>query len=194
MDWLKYEKRLRSDNPRERQNAIKELMTLGIKNLDEKQLVDYAEKKVNLLHTFVIYAHLHDPAIGKAVGWAIAATLQSCWSDVEHILKHPSIIIGELGEKGKIFTEDENARAWFYSQMQNVYYYLYILTWDVRCPVCGQRIDYTEKSFVIKNENGKVKILHTKCAIKELNTITEYRKHVEKTVEQMQMQQKANKN
>ncbi len=194
VNWLEYEKRLRSEDRSERQKALKELISMGIRNLNEKQLEEYAKKKVNLLHTFVVYAHLHDPAIGKPVAWAIASTLQSCWADVEHILKNPSLIINELGEKGKIFNEDKEARTWFFTQMQNIYYYLYILTWDVRCSRCGQRISYADQGFVIKHEKGKVKFMHVKCAVEELNTIKEYRDQVEKLAMQMQKNQSARQN
>ena len=185
LNLLEYEKRLKSENREEREKALKELITYGINNLDQKTLEEYAKKHVDLVRVFKEQAHLND-SLAPATSLAIASVLQACWEDVEHILKHPSIILNELGPKADYIRKNQDALEWFYTQFKFIYYYLYILTWNVTCPRCGKRVLFTEPSFVpVEDKNGRlVKVMHTKCAIEELNSIKQYREMTAKIAEQ----------
>ena len=184
VNWLDYEKRLKSEDRSVRQQALKELIAYGINNIDQKTLEEYARKQVNLLHLFVEQAHLND-SLAPASSLAIAAVLQSCWSDVEHILKNPSIILNELGHKADFIKKDGDLLTWFYKQFEFIYYYLYILTWDVRCAICGKRIMYYEPAVEVEDKKHNIiKFEHWKCAKEELNSIPQYREMVEKIAEQ----------
>jgi len=184
VNWLDYERRLKSEDRSVRQQAIKELITYGITNVDQRTLEKYTRKKTNLLHLFVEQAHLRD-ALAPASSLAIASVLQSCWQDVEHILKNPSIMLNELGSRADFIRHDPNLLTWFYKQFENIYYYLYILTWDVRCAKCGKRIMYSDPAYMIV-EDGKhnIRFEHLKCAMEELNTIPQYREMTAKIAEQ----------
>ena len=185
LNLLEYEKRLKSEDRKERQKALKELITYGINNLDQNTLEDYAKKHVDLVRVFKEQAHLND-SLAPATSLAIASVLQACWEDVEHLLKHPSIILNELGPKADYIRKNQDALEWFYNQFKQLYYFLYILTWNVTCSRCGKRVLFTEPSFVaVEDKNGRlVKVMHTKCALEELNSIPQYREMTAKIAEQ----------
>ena len=74
LNLLEYEKRLKSEDRAERQKALKELITYGIKNLDQKTLEEYAKKHVDLVRVFKEQAHLND-SLAPATSLAIASVL-----------------------------------------------------------------------------------------------------------------------
>ncbi len=183
-NWREYERRLTSDDPKVRQEAVMELITRGISEMRKEDFEVAARRRLNLVHEFVREAHVHDPVWGRAAVLAIAGVLQKCWSEVEHVMKHPSLLIERMGEKAEILRRDREAREWFYEQMHNLYWYLMVLTWDVRCARCGMRIEPGEANFVVKaihrpDGSARVELLHSACALAELERVEGFRRAVE---------------
>ncbi|PMP95831.1 MAG: hypothetical protein C0167_02790 [Nitrososphaera sp.] len=186
-NWREYERRLTSDDPRVREEAVMEMVSRGIAEMKKEDFEAAVRKRLNLVHEFVREAHVHDPVWGRAVVLAIAGVLQKCWNEVEHVLKHPSMIIERMGDKAEILRRDREAREWFYEQMQNLYWYLMILTWDVRCARCGRRIEPGEANFVVKtvhrpDGSARVELLHSACALAELERVEGFRRTVQERV------------
>jgi len=186
-DWKRYEALLTSDDPEARRAALRDLMTQGIRQLSEKQIRNAVRKHLNLLYSFILYAHLRQPVVGRAVALAIAGVLQKAWPDVEHVLMHPREIVDAMGEKGRIFREDPEAAEWLNRNLEDIYLFLKVLTWDVRCAYCGRRIEYTDlftkkKVFSASNDRVQIYLMHWQCAVEEMRKYEEFRKYLEERV------------
>jgi hypothetical protein len=121
IDWKRYDALLRSDDPEQRREALRELITQGLAQLSEKQIREAARKRLNLLYELIVRAHLRDRIVGRAVALAMAGVLQKAWPDVEHVLMHPKEIVDAMGEKGRVFREDPEAAEWLNEQMEDIY-------------------------------------------------------------------------
>ncbi|MFP3209514.1 MAG: hypothetical protein RXR82_07475 [Nitrososphaeria archaeon] len=187
IDWKRYDALLRSDDPRQRREALRELITQGINQLSEAQIREAARKRLNLLYELIVRAHLRDRIVGRAVALAMAGVLQRAWPDVEHVLMHPREIVDAMGEKGRIFREDPEAAEWLNRNLEDIYLFLKVLTWDVRCSYCGQRINYDDlfvKKKVISARDNRIHIylMHAQCAVEEMRKYEEFRRYLEERV------------
>jgi len=186
-DWKRYEALLTSDDPEQRREALRDLITHGINQLSEAQIRDAAKRGLNLLYSFIVQAHLRDRILGRAVALAIAGVLQKAWPDVEHVLMHPRELVDMMGEKGRVFREDPEAAEWLNRNLEDIYLFLKVLTWDVRCAYCGRRIEYTDlftkkKVFSAKDNRVQIYLMHWQCAVEEMRKYEEFRKYLEERV------------
>jgi hypothetical protein len=187
IDWRRYESLLRSDDPGQRREAIRELITQGLAQLSEAQIRDAAKRGLNLLYELIVRAHLRDRILGRAVALAMAGVLQRAWLDVEHVLMHPKVLVDMMGEKGRIFREDPEAAEWLNRNLEDIYLFLKVLTWDVRCARCGRRINYDDlfvKKKVISARDNRIHIylMHWQCAVEEMRKYEEFRRYLEERV------------